>query len=80
MTEIRKFCSSACEKCQESYRTKMPDGKWYMRVMATCSICGNKRCPRAYDHNDRCSGSNDPDHPMNKRAWEESMREVRTFK
>lgn len=26
-----------------------------------CPDCGNKRCPRANDHRNNCSGSNDPD-------------------
>lgn len=25
-----------------------------------CPECGNKRCPRASDHNNACTGSNDP--------------------
>ena len=28
----------------------------YMRL---CPLCGNKRCPKATDHNNECSGSND---------------------
>jgi hypothetical protein len=28
----------------------------YMRL---CPDCGNKRCPKATDHNNECSGSND---------------------
>lgn len=28
--------------------------------MIVCSVCGNKRCPRATDHDLPCTGSNDP--------------------
>lgn len=51
--EYSKPC--VCHACQEglTYRDK------YFG-MVVCSICGNKRCPKASDHNLRCSGSNDP--------------------
>lgn len=26
--------------------------------MRLCELCGNKRCPKATDHNNDCSGSN----------------------
>ena len=29
--------------------------------MFLCPECGNKRCPRATDHREACTGSNDPD-------------------
>jgi hypothetical protein len=25
-----------------------------------CTICGNKRCPHATNHENRCTGSNEP--------------------
>jgi hypothetical protein len=28
--------------------------------MFLCPECGNKRCPRASDHREACTGSNDP--------------------
>lgn len=34
-----------------------------MMVMFLCVICGNKRCPRAADHDLKCSGSNEPGQP-----------------
>lgn len=30
-------------------------------LMLVCSACGNKRCPHAWDHANRCTGSNEPD-------------------
>lgn len=31
-----------------------------MSVMVVCTICGNKRCPKASNHANQCSGSNSP--------------------
>lgn len=31
-----------------------------MSQMIVCPNCGNKRCPKATDHNHRCTGSNEP--------------------
>jgi hypothetical protein len=28
--------------------------------MVLCPECGNKRCPKANDHRNKCSGSNEP--------------------
>ena len=39
----------ACSKCN-------PD-EWGLVV---CSVCGNKRCPHATDHNLACTNSNEP--------------------
>ena len=36
------------------------DGLAKMTMMVLCITCGNKRCPRANDHNNECSGSNSP--------------------
>lgn len=32
-------------------------------MFIVCPDCGNKRCPRATDHNFKCTGSNAPDQP-----------------
>ena len=31
--------------------------------MVLCPICGNKRCPKATDHRNACTGSNEPGQP-----------------
>jgi hypothetical protein len=31
--------------------------------MILCPDCGNKRCPKANDHRNACTGSNDPGQP-----------------
>ena len=42
-----------CWRCIES--------RAEMRVqMIVCPICGNKRCPKASDHNLSCTDSNEP--------------------
>ena len=33
------------------------------QFMILCVDCGNKRCPKATDHNNECTGSNDPEQP-----------------
>jgi hypothetical protein len=38
-----------CRECNPS--------AWWMVV---CSICGNKRCPRATNHEHECTNSNEP--------------------
>lgn len=41
-----------CETCRPITLTDMR--------MVLCSICGNKRCPRATDHRNICTNSNEP--------------------
>ncbi len=43
-----------CHKCFNESKTS-----FMFRRMILCSICGNKRCPKATDHNLECTGSND---------------------
>lgn len=35
----------------------------YSIRMALCPTCGNKRCPKANDHRNECTGSNEPGQP-----------------
>jgi hypothetical protein len=42
----------ACWQC-------VPEFPWMM----LCTICGNKRCPHAYDHENGCTDSNAPGQP-----------------
>ena len=35
----------------------------YSMRMALCPACGNKRCPKANDHRNTCTGSNEPGQP-----------------
>ena len=43
-----------CRKCMNVEQMMM------VPVMIVCSVCGNKRCPRATDHDLKCTNSNEP--------------------
>ena len=51
----------ACHKCLDAETLDVGIGKIpiTMTQMILCPICGNKRCPRATDHELACTGSND---------------------
>lgn len=57
------------EKCDcETCRPNTLDD---MRFIV-CPICGNKRCPRATDHRNACTGSNEPGQKGS--SWEHYKR------
>lgn len=43
-----------CLKCFDESKTN-----YMFRRMFLCSVCGNKRCPKATDHSLECTNSND---------------------
>ncbi len=45
------------EPLSASQRSWFTEGNMRMFL---CPLCGNKRCPRATDHREACSGSNEP--------------------
>jgi hypothetical protein len=49
-----------CHKCLEGKTEPMTGLPITAMRMVVCSICGNKRCPHATDHNLACTGSNAP--------------------
>lgn len=53
-----------CERCLEQ-RAAQDERGWpaTMIRMIVCQSCGNKRCPHATDHRNRCTGSNAPGQP-----------------
>jgi hypothetical protein len=55
MTELRTCCQ---KHWNEDYQ-KLENKEFVMRPFIACSVCGNKRCPKATDCNLECSGSND---------------------
>ena len=57
MTEQRTCCHVHWDKyfLNLTYEEK----QFAMRPFIACSVCGNKRCPKATDCNLECSGSND---------------------
>ena len=48
-----------CRRCEDILTEHLsPFGRMLARKFIVCSICGNKRCPKATDHNLECTGSN----------------------
>lgn len=56
-TTTDKYNCGNCHKCLEG-KTTEHSIPLSMTRMLLCPSCGNKRCPRATDHNLPCSGSN----------------------
>lgn len=54
--------SGNCGNCHKCLEGKMTEYGWPVTAtyMIVCPECGNKRCPKATDHNFKCSGSNEP--------------------
>lgn len=54
-----------CHQCIEDFDLR--DGVLHLPLscgqMILCPVCGNKRCPRAYNHRNACTGSNEPGQP-----------------
>jgi len=53
----------ACDKSEELMRAMVGVRLSLRMRMNLCPICGNKRCPRATDHRNACTGSNEPGQP-----------------
>ncbi len=47
-----------CHRCRSGRNLEI----WDIR-MVVCEVCGNKRCPKANDHRNECTNSNEPGHP-----------------
>lgn len=46
--------------CYNCNKDRMENGfPWVLSRMIVCPECGNKRCPKATDHHNKCTGSND---------------------
>lgn len=56
MVDLRAPIGCGCWRCFEERGTKI-------MFMIVCGLCGNKRCPHANDHNNECTGSNEPGQP-----------------
>lgn len=56
-----------CAKCDGERLAKLVEetGDWTQGFggMIVCSVCGNKRCPKATFHGNECTGSNEPNQP-----------------
>jgi len=55
-----------CHACIEEFGLKAGPGEFLSSLplsavkMILCPVCGNKRCPKANNHNNVCTGSNEP--------------------
>jgi len=60
VNEVPELC---CHECAKAYHVKLADD-FYLpissMVMILCKECGNKRCPKATNHTNDCTGSNEP--------------------
>lgn len=54
--DVGKDCD--CHACRRLRPLTLSDIR-----MVLCPICGNKRCPKANDHLNSCTGSNEPGQP-----------------
>lgn len=52
-----------CHKCYKGRALFGENGPRFLDRMLLCPVCGNKRCPKASDHELPCSGSNEPGQP-----------------
>ena len=54
------MCTS-CHKCMDPVYARCElDDRTMFRKMIVCIKCGNKRCPKANDHHNKCTDSNKP--------------------
>lgn len=55
LIEMKEEGKCSCRKCIETN-----DGSIFgLAVFVVCQKCGNKRCPKADDHNMKCTNSNE---------------------
>lgn len=57
LTHASRWCCISCE------RADLGDRFWLERRFPMCVECGNKRCPRATFHDNRCTASNESGQP-----------------
>lgn len=58
-TGLKPECT--CHACIQKFDLKDPNGIFPLSsfIMVLCPICGNKRCPKASNHELECTGSNE---------------------
>jgi hypothetical protein len=51
-----------CQACWKEHAPSPHDFPFGIvsRPFIVCGTCGNKRCPHAADHRNKCTGSNEP--------------------
>ncbi len=57
MLKLQQLLSGQHESydCRQCYR----ENDVFPMIMIVCRLCGNKRCPKAENHQYKCTGSND---------------------
>ena len=61
MTNHSNKATNRCSSCHACYLEENKDA--FLSAMIVCKVCGNKRCPKATNHRNKCTGSNEPDQP-----------------
>ena len=54
------FVFEVRKRTKECYCYNCADNNTRMTRIILCPECGNKRCPKATDHNNACTNSNEP--------------------
>lgn len=79
MSESRERFASLRYCCSKHYdadcASLTPLGRIANARMILCSICGNKRCPKATDCGLECTGSNEPGQPGSAYTVDDNHRE-----
>jgi hypothetical protein len=60
---VDKQINCICHACIEEHDIRsptMPMLSLNSFCMIVCTVCGNKRCPKASDHRNECTNSNEP--------------------
>jgi hypothetical protein len=52
-----------CRECHKDHFVATLGLPYTLTRMILCPTCGNKRCPRATNHELACTGSNEPGQP-----------------
>lgn len=57
---MNKDQNKNCGQCYECLKDKTDESGLPLTStrMILCPVCGNKRCPKATDHQNKCTGSN----------------------
>ena len=61
-SDVERVVMCKCHQCIKDNNLKHPDFDCMplsASKMILCPECGNKRCPKASDHRNCCTGSND---------------------
>jgi len=61
---MSKIDPQCCHHCRHLHEKSIDDNLFFLnRIMIVCPTCGNKRCPKASNHDLICTNSNEPGQP-----------------